>query len=71
MPKHHQIQLYQRPYRRTHPQMTTGVSDAKEVATIEVPAIHQGRLRPEMKYSRVDLPARRERMTPAPRAKRR
>jgi hypothetical protein len=36
-----------------------GVSTENEVATIDVPASHQGRLRPETKNSAVEEPARR------------
>ena len=51
---------------RTQPAMSNGVSDANDVATIDVPAIHQGRLRPEMKNSFVLLPARRASSIPIP-----
>ena len=44
---------------RPGPATTSGVSAAKVVATIEVPASHQGRARPETKYSSSDSLARR------------
>jgi hypothetical protein len=47
----HQIQLPAMPLRATRPATASGVSAAKVVATIEVPASHHGRLRPVRKYS--------------------
>jgi hypothetical protein len=57
--KHHQIQLPWIPWVRTMPVTRSGVSTEKEVATIDVPASHHGRLRPETKNSVVEVPARR------------
>jgi hypothetical protein len=57
--KFHQTQLPAMPLRATSSVTASGVSAAKVVATIEVPASHQGRLRPERKNSSVLLPARR------------
>ena len=45
----HQSQLPATPYFATSPATTSGVSAAKVVATIEVPASHQGSDRPETK----------------------
>ena len=45
----HQSQLPATPYLATSPATTSGVSAAKVVATIEVPASHQGSERPETK----------------------
>jgi hypothetical protein len=42
----HQSQLPATPYFATSPATASGVSAAKVVATIEVPASHQGRDRP-------------------------
>ena len=42
----HQIQLPAMPFRATRPATASGVSAANVVATIDVPASHQGRLRP-------------------------
>src|SRR2546427_461858 len=41
------------------PVTASGVSAAKVVATMEVPASHHGTFLPERKYSRVSRPARR------------
>ena len=54
----HQIQLPAMPLRATNPATASGVSAANVVATIEVPASHQGRSRPERKYSATSFPAR-------------
>ena len=56
----HQSQLPAMPLRATSSVTASGVSAAKVVATIAVPAMYQGRLRPERKNSRVSLPALRE-----------
>jgi hypothetical protein len=42
------------------PVTASGVSAAKVVATIDVPASHHGSARPERKNSSLDCPARRE-----------
>ncbi len=47
------------PLRATIPVTASGVSAAKVVATMDVPASHQGTLRPERKNSFVSFPARR------------
>ena len=65
--KHHQIQFPWIPCVRTNPVMRSGVSTEKEVATIEVPASHHGKLRPETKNSAVDEPARRTNHRPTAR----
>jgi hypothetical protein len=57
--KHHQIQFPWMPRVRTIPVTKSGVSTENEVATIEVPASHHGRFRPDTKNSAVDDPARR------------
>ncbi len=57
--KFHQSQFPAIPFRATSSVTASGVSAAKVVATIEVPASHQGRLRPERKNSSTLLPARR------------
>ena len=54
----HHSQLPAMPYAATSPVTTSGVSAAKVVATMEVPASHQGTLRPERKNSLTVLPAR-------------
>ncbi len=46
----HQNQLPAIPWVRTMPVMANGVSEAKVVATILVPASHQGSSRPAAKY---------------------
>ena len=56
----HQSQLPAIPYFTVRPVTASGVSAAKVVATIEVPASHQGTARPERKYSSEERPARRE-----------
>jgi hypothetical protein len=45
----HQSQFPATPYFDTSPATASGVSAAKVVATIEVPANHQGRERPDTK----------------------
>ena len=55
----HHIQLPEMPSLATMPVTARGVSAAKVVATIDVPAIHQGSVRPDRKYSAISLPARR------------
>jgi hypothetical protein len=45
----HQSQLPATPYFATRPATASGVSAAKVVATIEVPASHHGSARPETK----------------------
>jgi hypothetical protein len=49
----HQSQLPAIPFLATKPVTASGVSAAKVVATIEVPASHQGTLRPDKKNSLV------------------
>src|ERR1700739_485059 len=49
----HQIQLPAMPWVATNPLTNKGVSAAKVVATMEVPASHQETLRPERKKSSV------------------
>ena len=58
MAKHHQSQFFQMPWSRTHPVTTSGVSAAKVVATIDVPATHHGSVRPERKNWSTSVPAR-------------
>jgi hypothetical protein len=48
------------PYFTVRPVTTSGVSAAKVVATIDVPASHHGSVRPERKNSSLEVPARRE-----------
>jgi hypothetical protein len=48
--KFHHSQLPATPLVATRPVTTRGVSAAKVVATIAVPASHQGAWRPERKY---------------------
>ena len=55
----HQSQLPAMPKLATRPVTASGVSAAKVVATIEVPASHQETLRPLTKYSSVEPVARR------------
>ena len=55
----HHSQFPATPLRATSPVTTSGVSAANVVATMEVPASHQGTFRPERKYSAVSRPARR------------
>src|SRR5450432_3051363 len=54
-PKHcpHQSQLPAMPCLATNPDTSSGVSAAKVVATMDVPASHQETFRPEMKNSSV------------------
>ena len=56
----HHSQLPAMPFLATRPVTSSGVSAAKVVATIDVPASHQGALRPERKNSLVLPRARRE-----------
>src|SRR5271157_5818799 len=53
----HHSQLPAIPLRATSPVTTSGVSAAKVVATIEVPASHHGTFRPERKNSLMLEPA--------------
>ncbi len=53
----HQSQFPAITFRATSPVTTSGVSAAKVVATMDVPASHQGTLRPERKNSVVFDPA--------------
>ena len=55
----HHSQLPAMPLRATMPVTTSGVSAAKVVATIDVPASHQGTSRPDRKNSVVLPRARR------------
>ena len=55
----HQNQLPAMPSVATSPAMASGVSAAKVVATIEVPASHQGSVRPARKNCSGLDPARR------------
>jgi hypothetical protein len=48
----------------TRPVTANGVSAAKVVATIEIPASHQGTLRPQTKYSESVDPPRRVKYSP-------
>ncbi len=57
--KFHQSQLPAMPLRATSSVTARGVSAAKVVATIDVPASHQGSARPDRKNSSVEPPARR------------
>ena len=56
--KHHHSQLPAMPLRTVMPVTASGVSAAKVVATMAVPASHQGTFRPERKNSPVLEPAR-------------
>ena len=56
--KLHQSQLPAMPPFATMPVTASGVSAAKVVATIDVPASHHGILRPERKNSLTLFPAR-------------
>ena len=57
MTKFHQSQLPATPLVATSPVTTSGVSAAKVVATMAVPASHHGAWRPERKYwSRLSPP---------------
>ena len=60
----HQTQFPARPCLIIRPVTANGVSAAKVVATIEVPASHQGSERPETKYSSRLLPARPRNINP-------
>ncbi len=53
----HHSQLPAMPLRATMPVTASGVSAAKVVATIEVPASHHGTLRPDRKNSLMFVPA--------------
>jgi len=64
----HQNQLPAIPVVRTIPVTASGVSAANVVATIDVPASHHGRLRPESRKSAMLLPALRASSTPIPNA---
>ncbi|OGK97137.1 MAG: hypothetical protein A2W08_15165 [Candidatus Rokubacteria bacterium RBG_16_73_20] len=64
MTNDHQSQLPAMPCFTVSPVTASGVSAAKVVATIEVPASHQGIERPDRKYSVDDVPARPENTTP-------
>jgi hypothetical protein len=55
----HHSQFPATPFLATISVTASGVSAAKVVATIDVPASHHGRLRPATKYSPVLSPARR------------
>ena len=57
--KFHQSQFPAMPLRATISVTASGVSAANVVATIDVPASHQGSSRPERKNSSMLLPARR------------
>ena len=57
------------PYCRIISVTTMGVSEAKLVATMEMPTSHQGRERPPRKKLSELWEARRERMTPTAREK--
>ena len=57
--KVHHSQFPATPFFATIPVTASGVSAAKVVATMDVPASHQGTLRPERKNSPVSRPARR------------
>ena len=65
----HHSQFPATPWRATNSVTAKGVSAAKVVATIEVPASHQGKVRPPTKYSFTDDPARREKARPITAAK--
>ncbi len=65
----HQSQFPATPWRTTSSVTARGVSAAKVVATMEVPASHHGRARPLTKYSLIDVEARPARATPTPAAK--
>ena len=64
----HHSQFPATPYFATSSVTASGVSTANVVATIDVPASHQGSERPPMKYSVMDEPARRDMATPIPAA---
>ena len=54
------------PWLRMKPVTASGVSAAKVVATMLVPSTHQGRERPDRKYSLVEVEARRRKARPSP-----
>ncbi len=56
--KFHHSQLPATPSLTTMPVTARGVSDENDVATMDVPSSHQGRLRPLRKYSEMLFPAR-------------
>ncbi len=56
----HQSQFPATPYLATSSVTASGVSTANVVATIDVPASHQGSDRPPTKNSVIDEPARRD-----------
>ena len=64
----HQNQLPAMPSVATRPAMASGVSAAKVVATIDVPASHQGSSRSAAKKDSVVAPARRACHAPQPSA---
>jgi hypothetical protein len=64
----HQNQFPAMPPVATRPAIASGVSAAKVVATIDVPASHQGRLRPAAKKASVVSEARRACQAPKPKA---
>ena len=64
----HHSQFPATPYFATSSVTASGVSTANVVATIEVPASHQGNERPPMKNSVIEEPARRDIATPIPAA---
>jgi len=57
MTKFHHSQLPAMPLRATSPVTARGVSEAKLVATIDVPASHHGKLLPDTKKSAMLAPA--------------
>ena len=63
----HQTQFPAMPCWTTKPVTASGVSAAKVVATIEMPASHHGTLRPERKNSPRLWPPRRAKASPMPR----
>jgi len=63
----HQSQLPAIPCLTVSPVTASGVSAAKVVATMEVPASHQGTCRPERKYSSALRPARPVKTSPTTR----
>jgi len=65
----HQNQFPAIPSVATSPAMASGVSAAKVVATIEVPASHQGRVRPAAKKASVFLDALRACHAPQPKVR--
>jgi hypothetical protein len=69
MAQHHQIQLPLMPSAATMPVTASGVSAAKVVATIEVPAIHHGNFRSPTKKLSTPRPAWRAKNEPTATAK--